>query len=89
MARAESEVKRYAPGAMAFRSGSAEEMIANCDVLITRYSSTVFVGLALGKETHSDFPMDELRKLLPVQNNSAAINIANVCRRVMEDRALQ
>ena len=34
-------------------------------------------------------PMDELRKLLPVQNNSAALNIANVCRRVMEDRALQ
>ncbi len=31
-------------------------MIANCDVLITRYSSTVFVGLALGKETHSDYP---------------------------------
>ncbi len=74
---------------MTFRSGSAEEMIANCDVLITRYSSTVFVGLALGKETYSDYPMDELRRLLPVQNNSAALNIANVCRRVMEDRALQ
>ena len=88
-ARAENEVNRYAPGAMTFRSGSAEEMIANCDVLITRYSSTVFVGLALGKETYSDYPMDELRKLLPVQNNSAALNIANVCRRVMEDRALQ
>ena len=37
-------------------TGSAEEMIANCDVLITRYSSTVFVGLALGKETYSDLP---------------------------------
>jgi hypothetical protein len=58
-------------------------------VLITRYSSTVFVGLALGKETHSDYPMDELRRLLPVQNHSAALNIANVCRRVLEDRALQ
>lgn len=88
-ARAENEVNRYAPGAIAFRSGSAEEMIANCDVLITRYSSTVFVGLALGKETYSDYPMDELRRLVPVQNNSAALNIANVCRRVLEDRALQ
>lgn len=88
-ARAENEVNRYAPGAITFSSGSAEEMIANCDVLITRYSSTVFVGLALGKETYSDYPMDELRRLLPVQNKSAAINIANVCRRVMEDRALQ
>ena len=87
-ARAEHEVNRYAPGARTFRSGSTEEMIANCDVLITRYSSTVFVGLALGKETYSDYPMDELRKLLPVQNNSAALNIANVCRRVMKDRAL-
>lgn len=84
--RAEKEVNRYAPGALVFKSGSAEEMIANCDVLITRYSSTVFVGLALGKETYSDFPMDELRRLLPDQNNSAALNIANVCRRVIEER---
>ena len=87
--RAEREVKQHAPGALIFRSGSAEEMIANCDVLITRYSSTVFVGLALGKETYSDFPMDELRKLMPVQNNSAPQNIANVCRNVIEDRGLQ
>jgi len=33
--------------------------------------------------------MDELRRLMPVQNNSAALNIAGVCRRVLEDRALQ
>jgi hypothetical protein len=89
LVRAEREVRRYAPGAMMFRSGSAEEMIANCDVLVTRYSSTVFVGLALGKETYSDYPMDELRRLLPVQNRSAASNIANVCRRVLEDGGLQ
>ena len=89
LARAEKEVNRYAPGAMVFKTGSAEEMIANCDVLITRYSSTVFVGLALGKETYSDYPMDELRRLLPVQNRSAPLHIANVCRRVLEDRALQ
>ncbi len=89
LARAEREVNRQAPGALVFRTGSAEAMIANCDVLVTRYSSTVFVGLALGKETHSDYPMDELRRLLPVQNRSAALNIANVCRRVLEERALQ
>jgi hypothetical protein len=87
--RAEREVNRHAPGALVFRTGCAEEMIANCDVLITRYSSTVFVGLALGKETHSDYPMDELRRLMPVQNRSAARNIADVCRRVLEERALQ
>lgn len=84
MARAEKEVAQYARGALTFRDGSAEAMIANCDVLITRYSSTAFVGLALGKETHSDFPADELRRLLPVQNNAAAANIAEVCRQVLD-----
>ncbi len=67
-----------------FATGSAEEMIANCDVLITRFSSTAFVGLALGKETYSDFDMGELRRLMPVQNGSAASNIASVCRRLLE-----
>lgn len=84
--RATREISRYAPGATVFTTGSAEEMIANCDVLVTRYSSTAFVGLALGKETHSDFGMDELRRLVPVQNGSAALNIANVCRRLLEER---
>jgi len=82
--RATREIRRHAPGAMVLATGSAEEMIANCDVLITRFSSTAFVGLALGKETHSDFNMDEMRRLTPVQNGSAALNIANVCRRVLE-----
>jgi hypothetical protein len=88
MARAESEVRQFAPSALTFADGSAEEMIANCDVLITRYSSTAFVGLALGKETHSDFPLDDLRRLMPVQNDSAAENIADVCRQVIADRRL-
>jgi hypothetical protein len=83
--RATREISRFAPGATVFATGIAEEMIANCDVLITRYSSTAFVGLALGKETHSDFDMDELRRLMPVQNGSAALNIANVCRRLLEE----
>ena len=87
--RATKEVRRYAPGALMFTDGNAEEMIANCDVLITRYSSTAFVGLALGKETYSDFALDDLRRLLPVQNNAAAANIADVCRRVIADRQIQ
>jgi hypothetical protein len=82
--RATREIRRYAPQAMVFTTGSAEEMIANCDELITRFSSTAFVGIALGKETHSDFNMDELRRLMPVQNNSAALNIAKICRRLLE-----
>jgi hypothetical protein len=86
--RATREIHRHAPGAMVFPIGSAEEMIANCDVLVTRVSSTALVGLALGKETYSDFDMDELRRLTPVQNASAAFNIANVCRRLLEGGSL-
>jgi hypothetical protein len=29
--------------------------------------------------------MDELRRLMPVQNRSAAFNIENVCRRLLEE----
>jgi hypothetical protein len=84
--RATREIKAHAPGAMVFATGSAEEMIANCDVLITGFSSTAFVGVALGKETYSDFDIDELRRLMPLQNGSAALNIANVCRRALEEK---
>src|SRR5262249_13322617 len=45
VARATREIQKHAPGALIFSSGSAEEMIANCEVLITIYSSTVYVGL--------------------------------------------
>src|SRR5215813_105921 len=51
--RATREIKRYAPAALIYPTGSAEEMIANCSVLITRFSSTAYVGIALGKEVHS------------------------------------
>jgi hypothetical protein len=83
--RARREIAAVAPQALVFDSGSAEEMIANCDVLVTQYSSTVFVGLALGKECHSYFDAAELRRLMPVQNGSAALNIATVCREVLAD----
>ena len=83
--RATREIRTQAPGASVFTTGSAEEMIANCDALITRFSSTAFVGVALGKETFSDFPMEELRRLMPLQHGSAALNIAKVCRRIIEE----
>jgi len=84
--RAVREIARQAPAARVFTTGSAEEMIANCDVLLTRFSSTAFVGLALGKETYSDADMDEMRLLMPVQNGAAASNIADVCREVLAER---
>ncbi len=84
-ARATREINRYAPGALVFTSGNTEHMIANCDVLITRYSTTVYVGLALGKECYSDFDVEELKKLTPIQNNgTSAAKIADVCRQVLE-----
>ena len=46
----------------------------------------LFVGLALGKETYSDYDMDDMRRLMPVQNGSAASNIADVCRGLLEER---
>ena len=82
-ARATREIETLAPGTLVYATGSAEEMIANCDVLLTQYSSTAFVGLALGKEVHSYFSQDELARLLPLQNRAAAKNIAAVCRELL------
>jgi hypothetical protein len=85
-ARATREIREVAPEALVYARGSAEEMIANCDVLITQYSSTVFVGLALGKECHSSWDLDDLRRLMPIQNHRAAPNIAEVCREVLAEQ---
>ena len=81
--RATREIKRYAPHALIYATGSAEEMIANCSVLITRFSSTAYVGLALGKEVYSDFDVEDLRQKMPIQTGAAAEAIAAVCRRLM------
>ena len=78
--RATREIKRYAPQASIYATGSAEEMIANCAVLITRFSSTTYVGLALGKEVHTDFDLEDLRQKMPIQSGAAAEAIAAVCR---------
>jgi hypothetical protein len=83
VARATREIKRYAPQATVYARGSAEEMIANCAVLITRFSSTTYVGLALGKEVHSDFDLEDLRQKTPIQSGAAASEIAAVCRRLI------
>jgi hypothetical protein len=84
--RATREINRYAPNALVYTQGSAEHMIAHCDTLITRYSTTVYVGLALGKTCYSDFDIEELKRLTPLQNNgTSARNIAEVCRRLLEE----
>jgi hypothetical protein len=85
--RASREILAAAPAAQVYATGWAEPMIANCAVLITQYSSTAFVGLALGKEVHSAFDLGTLRRLLPIQNRSAARNIAAVCRELLAAEA--
>jgi hypothetical protein len=78
--RSTREIRAWAPGALVFKSGNVNPMIANCEVLITQFSSCVFVGLALGKECHSNFDIGELKKLVPLQNGgTSAANIAAVC----------
>jgi hypothetical protein len=84
--RATNEIMTWAPGARIFASGPTEQMVANCDVLITQFSSVVFVGLALDKEVHSYHPIEMLRRLMPLQNGCAARNIAAECRRLLAAR---
>jgi hypothetical protein len=82
--RSATEIQSIAPDARIYQNWSAEQLIANCDVLVTQWSSTAFVGLALGKEVHSRFPLSELRRLMPIQNGGrSARNIARVCREVL------
>lgn len=70
--RAIREVNQYAPGALVYPRGNVHEMIANCDVLITKFSTVVYTGIALGKEVYSDFNMDYLTKLTPIQNSGTS-----------------
>jgi hypothetical protein len=82
--RATAEINEYAPGALVFPTGNTSHMIANCDILITRYSSVVYVGLALGKEVFSDFNVNELKELVPLQNGgTSAVSIAEIGKRLM------
>ena len=50
--RATREINKYAPGSLVYHKGKTDEMIANCDILITHYSTVVYVGIALGKKVH-------------------------------------
>ncbi len=82
--RATKEINKYAPDAIVFSKGNVHEMIANCDVLITRYSTVVYTGLALKKEVHSDADIMLLKKLCPLQNKgTSSYNIADECMNIL------
>ena len=79
--RSSAEIKKFAPHALIFHDGDAHHMVANCNVLITQYSSLAFTGIALDKEVHSYFDGELLKRLTPIQNEgSSAGNIAHICR---------
>jgi len=88
--RASREINKLAPQALIYPSVSIEPMIANCEVLITQYSTVVYIGLALGKEVYSYFDLEILRRLTPLQNGgTSARHIAQICRRVLENQPSQ
>ncbi|NOT09134.1 MAG: hypothetical protein HOP28_13120 [Gemmatimonadales bacterium] len=83
-ARATREILARFPSARVFAEGNTNHMIANCEALVTQYSSCVYVGLALGKPCHSYLDRDELCRLLPIQNGgTSGERIARVCEEVL------
>lgn len=87
--RASREINRYAPGSIIFSDGNTNEMIANCDILITSYSTVVYVGIVLNKKVYSGFNLGQLKKLVPIQNDgSSDKNIAEICLALIEERSI-
>ena len=82
--RAIREIRRHAPGQTVFDGGDILPMLANCDALVTRYSSVILAALALEKPVYSDYDVSDLMLLKPVQNEgrSAAL-IAERCRELL------
>lgn len=83
--RARREISKIAPQALIFSEGNTGQMVANCSVLITQFSSVAFIGLALNKKVYSYFDVEDLRKLLPVQNGGRSGRIiAGVCSNLLQ-----
>jgi hypothetical protein len=83
--RATREITTWAPEAIVLSFGNTNHLVANCDVLVARRSSVVYIALALGKEVHADIPHDVLHRMLPIQNNgTSAQRIAETTKRYLE-----
>ncbi len=82
--RAQKEIQKLAPHALVFSQGNVNHMIANASIVITQRSTATFVALALGKEVYSDLDLDELKRLMPIQNGgTSAKRIAAICRHIL------
>lgn len=78
--RAEREIHSIFPDAPVFQPEPAEPMIGHAIALETQLSTLVYLGIALGIPVTSYLDVEELRRLLPVQNGGqSAANIAKVC----------
>ena len=84
--RARREIIDILPGAIVLSEGNTEEMVANCQVLVTQTSSVTFVGVVLDKEVHTDLDLEKLKRLQPIQNGGqSASSIAEVCRQLVRN----
>ena len=82
--RATREIREVVGDVPIYTDGNIDHMIANCDALVCQYSTVVYVGLALGKEVHSYFDLEMLKRLAPMQNGGrSGRNIAQVCRHIL------
>lgn len=79
--RARWEIERYAPEALVFEAGNTNHMVANCEAMVTKYSSVLLTALGLRKPVFSDIEPNFQQKLTPVQNGgTSAQRIADICR---------
>lgn len=82
--RAQREIRRHAPGAQVFTRGNVNHMIADASTVITQQSTCTFVAVALGKEVYTNLDLDELKRLMPIQNDgTSSQRIANIAKRVL------
>ncbi|HVN54947.1 MAG TPA: hypothetical protein VMT46_11505 [Anaerolineaceae bacterium] len=82
--RSRREIERFAPGALVMQEGNINAMIANCAVLVTQFSTVTYIGLALGKKVFSYLDLEELSRLMPVQNGGTSARlIADECRSLL------
>ena len=83
--RAQKEIRQiFGDDIQIFVKGNTDHMIANCEELITQYSSVVYIGLALGKKVHSYFPIEQLMERMPLQNGgTSAKKIAEIAEKFL------
>jgi hypothetical protein len=84
--RAINEIKSvFGEDAVVYTDGNSNHMIANCQELITQFSTLVYVGIVLGKKVHSYFDLNQLYRLVPEQNGAtSAKKIAEICQGYIE-----